>query len=392
MEQDKILAVMGSPGSGKTTVAVRLAKYLADKRRNVILLLCDMTAPMLPCICPAADLECERSLGSVLAAAHVSENLVKNTWSPTNAWVTSPCWGCSRERMSTPTRLTTRCRRGSSSTACGRSLLMWSLTAAVTSPTTSSPLWRSWSGFRPAAGQRRPQEHQLPVQPTSPPAGCQMGYGQAVQDRQQCKVPAGRGSHESGAGDSGLHAAPFGGAGGTVSGRQPAGGPIHEGQPGIPQGDREDCQGGVWVLGEKRSQSLFAPKASAEKAAATHITTGPDGRKKELPLYFGPDCPVSGNMGQNQHEAGVGEPQPADEPLRHAPADDGTGVEADPTDSVNMAEDLPRRSLNTESAGGYRRILSSSPRRMKGRISTPSCRMCRNISPASIPPHHRGRR
>jgi len=108
------------------------------------------------------------------------------------------------------------------------------------------------------------------------------------------------------------------------------------------------------VLGEKRSQSLFAPKASAEKAAATHITTGPDGRKKELPLYFGPDCPVSGNMGQNQHEAGVGEPQPADEPLRHAPADDGTGVEADPTDSVNMAEDLPRRSLNTESAGGYR--------------------------------------
>ena len=108
------------------------------------------------------------------------------------------------------------------------------------------------------------------------------------------------------------------------------------------------------MLGEKRSQSLFTPKASAEKAAATHITTGPDGRKKELPLYFGPDCPVSGNMGQNQHEAGVGEPQPADEPLRHAPADDGTGVEADPTDSVNMAEDLPRRSLNTESAGGYR--------------------------------------
>lgn len=108
------------------------------------------------------------------------------------------------------------------------------------------------------------------------------------------------------------------------------------------------------MLGEKRSQSLFAPKASAEKAAATHITTGPDGQKKELPLYFGPDCPLSGNMGQNQHEAGVGEPQPADEPLRHAPADDGTGVEADPTDSVNMAEDLPRRFLNTESAGGYR--------------------------------------
>lgn len=84
------------------------------------------------------------------------------------------------------------------------------------------------------------------------------------------------------------------------------------------------------MLGEKRSQSLFAPKASAEKPTATHITTGPDGRKKELPLYFGPDCPVSGNMGQNQHEAGVGEPQPADEPLRHTPADVGQGLNLSP--------------------------------------------------------------
>ena len=73
-----VLAVWGSPGSGKTVTAVKIAKHLADKQKNVILLLCDMTAPMLPCICPASELECERSLGSVLAAAHVSENLVKN--------------------------------------------------------------------------------------------------------------------------------------------------------------------------------------------------------------------------------------------------------------------------------------------------------------------------
>jgi MinD superfamily P-loop ATPase len=73
-----VLAVWGSPGSGKTTVAVKIAKRLADKKRNAALLLCDMTAPMLPCVCPASELECERSLGSVLAAAHVSENLVKH--------------------------------------------------------------------------------------------------------------------------------------------------------------------------------------------------------------------------------------------------------------------------------------------------------------------------
>ena len=83
LQEGGVVAVWGSPGSGKTTMAVKIAKYLADKKRNVVLLLCDMTAPMLPCICPASELECERSLGSVLAAAHVTENLVKNnliTW------------------------------------------------------------------------------------------------------------------------------------------------------------------------------------------------------------------------------------------------------------------------------------------------------------------------
>ncbi len=72
-----VLAVWGSPGSGKTTVAVKLAKYLADKKKNVVLVLCDMTAPMLPCICSPSELECEKSLGSILSATHVTEPLVK---------------------------------------------------------------------------------------------------------------------------------------------------------------------------------------------------------------------------------------------------------------------------------------------------------------------------
>lgn len=71
-----MLAVWGSPGSGKTTVAVKIAQYLAQHRCNVALLLCDMTAPMLPCVCPASELECERSLGTVLAAPRVNTTLV----------------------------------------------------------------------------------------------------------------------------------------------------------------------------------------------------------------------------------------------------------------------------------------------------------------------------
>ena len=77
-DEGGVLAVWGSPGSGKTTVATKIAKHLADKKKNVALLLCDMTAPMLPCICSTSAIECERSLGSILAAAHVSETLVKH--------------------------------------------------------------------------------------------------------------------------------------------------------------------------------------------------------------------------------------------------------------------------------------------------------------------------
>lgn len=79
--QGGILAVWGSPGSGKTVTAVKIAKYLADKKQNVVLLLCDMTAPMLPCICSPSDVEFEKSLGSVLAATHVSESLIKHNLS-----------------------------------------------------------------------------------------------------------------------------------------------------------------------------------------------------------------------------------------------------------------------------------------------------------------------
>jgi MinD-like ATPase involved in chromosome partitioning or flagellar assembly len=72
-----MLAVWGSPGAGKTVTAVKIAKYLAEKKKKTALLLCDTTAPMLPCICPTSDIENERSLGSILAASTVTESLVK---------------------------------------------------------------------------------------------------------------------------------------------------------------------------------------------------------------------------------------------------------------------------------------------------------------------------
>ena len=74
-----ILAVWGSPGCGKTVTAVKIAKHLAAQKKNTVLLLCDMTAPMMPCICPPSELEVDKSLGSIFAAQHISVNLIKHS-------------------------------------------------------------------------------------------------------------------------------------------------------------------------------------------------------------------------------------------------------------------------------------------------------------------------
>ena len=59
--QGGVLAVWGSPSSGKTTVSVKLADYLARKKKNVLLIFADMTTPPLPCICAAGTWK-EKSL------------------------------------------------------------------------------------------------------------------------------------------------------------------------------------------------------------------------------------------------------------------------------------------------------------------------------------------
>lgn len=52
-------------------------RYIASQKKNVILVLADMSAPPLPFICPPSDLEAELSMGNILGAAHVTETLVK---------------------------------------------------------------------------------------------------------------------------------------------------------------------------------------------------------------------------------------------------------------------------------------------------------------------------
>ncbi len=62
MEYGKMLAILGSPGSGKTTAAVKLACALAAQKKNVIVVHCDPFTPVIPMLLPAGTVH-DTSLG-----------------------------------------------------------------------------------------------------------------------------------------------------------------------------------------------------------------------------------------------------------------------------------------------------------------------------------------
>ena len=67
----KIIAVSGSPSSGKTLTAVKIAKALADFKRQVILVCCDEQVPAIPLLIPESD-ESTPNLGSLLRLSEPS--------------------------------------------------------------------------------------------------------------------------------------------------------------------------------------------------------------------------------------------------------------------------------------------------------------------------------
>ncbi len=73
--QSKMLAVWGSPSSGKTTTSIKLAAELAKQKKNVIVVLCDLVAPALPSVLKAKKTP-EVSMGAVLSAPAVTQELI----------------------------------------------------------------------------------------------------------------------------------------------------------------------------------------------------------------------------------------------------------------------------------------------------------------------------
>lgn len=81
MEPDKILAIMGSPGSGKTTAALKLALALAAEKKNVITVFCDPFTPVIPAVLSAGTAH-ETSLGSLLTAPALTQTVILNACVP----------------------------------------------------------------------------------------------------------------------------------------------------------------------------------------------------------------------------------------------------------------------------------------------------------------------
>ena len=74
-KQKQMLAVWGSPGSGKTVMSLKLAAELAKTKKNVVVVLCDVVSPALPAVLSAKKAP-EVSLGAVLTAPIVTQELV----------------------------------------------------------------------------------------------------------------------------------------------------------------------------------------------------------------------------------------------------------------------------------------------------------------------------
>lgn len=69
--ENHIISIWGSPGAGKTTLSIKIAKEMQDLKQTVAVVLCDNEIPSLPIVMPYGKME-RRSLGELLSQPHLS--------------------------------------------------------------------------------------------------------------------------------------------------------------------------------------------------------------------------------------------------------------------------------------------------------------------------------
>lgn len=75
MKNNQIIAVWGNPSSGKTVTSIKIARELALRKKNVILMFCDTIAPDLMMVLPDKNTD-EKSLGSLLSAPEITQEKI----------------------------------------------------------------------------------------------------------------------------------------------------------------------------------------------------------------------------------------------------------------------------------------------------------------------------
>lgn len=75
MATNQMIAIWGSPSSGKTVTSIKLANELTKRKKNVILVLCGATTPAMPTVLKTKDTP-DGSLGAVLSAPALTQELV----------------------------------------------------------------------------------------------------------------------------------------------------------------------------------------------------------------------------------------------------------------------------------------------------------------------------
>ena len=80
-KQKQMLAVWGSPGGGKTVTAGKLALDVSKRKKNVVLVFTDVTAPTLPAVVSEKKLP-DVSEGELLAAPGMTQEQVLKTCVP----------------------------------------------------------------------------------------------------------------------------------------------------------------------------------------------------------------------------------------------------------------------------------------------------------------------
>ena len=75
LKDNHLIAIWGSPGSGKTTLAVKTAKELAEKKKNVIILHDDVFCPTIPILLPNIK-DIDKSLGRIFANPTIDQETI----------------------------------------------------------------------------------------------------------------------------------------------------------------------------------------------------------------------------------------------------------------------------------------------------------------------------